>query len=445
MTGSLLYRELVPDAPLHRHTEVDEPRGPQFGPRAEAVREVAPGLQSPSLVSSFDGAIDRILFCFPVWAASDLSLVPGYLSVIEALRVGTRFVVVHNESVRSVVEEWFANAGHPTENVDFVPLPDYVAVTDWAEDAYVSLKDAADDANYLMEPWSFGRAGDALIADAVEEYTDIKASGSPLIFQGGNCLVGSDFWLLGTDYFADTVALLTDSRPPVAIPPGATAAAFASELFTRYVEGGRKLILVGTKKPIALSEYVGTREDDGYYLDIPASGTGTFQPIFHIDMFVTLVGANAEGAFEVLVGSPTMADELLGTSSPFGLAEVYDGIARDLERSGFAVRRNPLVHRPSLGRTIGFSELQQLSKDPDNAALAPAVAELAAAGAIDTTTIRVRSWYHITWNNCLVENSTTAGRHVYLPTFGYGDHVDLAAVDSVMKALWEELGFTVHY
>jgi hypothetical protein len=444
VTGSPLYRLLVPDAPLHRHTEVDEPRGPQFGPRAAAVREVVPGLESPSLVSSFDGAIDRILFCFPAWAASDLRLVRGYVSVIEALRVGTRFVVVHNESVRSVVEEWFADAGHPADNVDFVPLPDYVAVTDWAEDAYVSLRDAADGADYLMEPWSFGRAGDALIADAVEEYTDIRASGSPLIFQGGNCLVGSDFWLLGTDYFADTVALLTDSRPPISIPHDTTAGAFAVELFTRYVEGERKLILVGTKKPIALREYVGTREGNHYYLDIPAGGTGTFQPIFHIDMFGTLVGPNAEGAFEVLVGSPTMADELLGTSSPFGLAEVYDGIGRDLERSGFVVRRNPLVHRPSPGRTIGFNELKQLSKDPDNAVLVPAVAELAAAGAMDTTTVRVRDWYHITWNNCLVENSTTAGKHVYLPTFGYGDDVDLAVVDSFMKTLWEELGFTVH-
>src|SRR5215207_6653831 len=71
MAGRSLYRVLVPDAPLHRRTEVDESGAPEFGPRANAVRQVVPGLQSPSLVSSFDGSIDRILFCFPGWATSD--------------------------------------------------------------------------------------------------------------------------------------------------------------------------------------------------------------------------------------------------------------------------------------------------------------------------------------------------------------------------------------
>jgi hypothetical protein len=258
--------------------------------------------------------------------------------------------------------------------------------------------------------------------------------------------LGSDFWLLGRDYFADTIGLLTRSRPPppVAIPPSATASAVALELFTRYVEGDRRLILVGTRKPIALREYVGTRKGDAYYLDVPASGAGTFQPIFHIDMFVTLIGANPEGQFEVFVGSPTLADELLRTSSPFGLAKVYDDIALDLERSGFAVRRNPLVHRPRLGQSIEWGELKKLSNDPANAALVPPVAELAAAGAVDSTAVQVRDWYHITWNNCLVENSTTLGKHVYLPTFGHGDYSDLAVIDSHMKGLWEKLGFTVH-
>ncbi len=55
--------------------------------------------------------------------------------------MGTRFVVVHSASVGPVVERWFTDAGHPTENVELVAMPDYVFMTDWAEDAYVSLKD----------------------------------------------------------------------------------------------------------------------------------------------------------------------------------------------------------------------------------------------------------------------------------------------------------------
>jgi hypothetical protein len=443
MAGRSIYRVLVPDAPRHRRTEADDPHGPEQASRAAAVRKVVPGLQAPSLVSSFDGSIDRILFCFPAWAVASPELVAAYTSVIGALRTGTRFIVVHHPSVRPAVEKWFTAAGHRLENVDLVPVPDFVLITDWAEDAYVSLKDAADGADYLMEPWSFLRAGDALIADAVEEHTGIKASGSPLIFQGGNCLVGGDFWFLGTDYFADTVALLTDPSTPVPVPTGSDPAALARQLFSNYVEHRRKLILVGTRKPIPLRAYVGTREGEAYYLDIPAGGAGTFQPIFHIDMFITLVGLD-DGRFQVLVGSPALADERLGTSSPFALAEVYDGIAKDLEQQGFLVTRNPLVHRRTLGRTYELRELRAISEQPDGEILSPAVAELAAAGAADTTKVRIRDWHHITWNNCLVENSTRTGKHVYLPTFGHGRQADLAPLDAQMQSLWEDLGFTAH-
>jgi hypothetical protein len=444
MPADSLYRILVPDAPLHRRTEVDEPRRVEFGPRARAVRAVAPGLESPALISSYAGSIERILFCFPSWAAEKAELAAGYSSVLKALRPGTRFIVAHNESIRPVVERWFTDAGHAADRVDFVPLPDYVTLTDWAEDAYIALKDAADDAAYLMEPWSFGRGGDALIADAVEEYTDLNASGAPLVFQGGNCLVGSDFWLLGTDYFADTLGLLTEPRPPVSIPADTEPGEFALSLFAKYVDAQRKLILVGTRKPIPLREYVGSRDGDDFFLDLAAEGAGTFQPIFHIDMFVTLVGETADGSFEVLVGSPTLADERLGTSSPFALANVYDRVAADLAAAGFAVRRNPLVHRPTTGATLALAELKAQSTTPEGKGLVPAVAELAAAGAGKRTPITVRTWHHVTWNNCLVENSASAGKHVYLPTFGHGRNADLALIDSDMEALWEELGFTVH-
>lgn len=439
-----LYRTLVPEAPLHRRTDVDEPRRPDFGRRAAAVRQVGAGLESPSLVSSFDGSIDRILFCFPSYADSDPRLIEGYTSVISALRVGTLFIAVHNASVRSSVEGWFAAAGHPPANIEFVPVPDYVSLTDWAEDPYVALTDAGEGTSYLMEPWSFGRVGDALIADTAEEYTDVRASSSPLIFQGGNCLVGNDFWLLGRDYFADTLALITGDQSPVTVPSGVTPDAFAANLFSTYVDAGRRLILLGTNRPIPLRDYVGTRTGDTFFLDIPSNGAGTFQPIFHIDMFVTLVGVNNDSVFEVLVGSPALADERLGTTSPFALAEVYDGLARDLERAGFSVRRNPLVHWPTLGQTVALARLKELSRDPDGLPLVDAVAELEAAGAEDGTRIRVRDWHHICWNNCLVENSTTTGKHVYLPTFGDAGHPGLAVIDAEMNGLWEDLGFTVH-
>jgi hypothetical protein len=444
-----LYRKLVPGAPPHRRTEGDEPKSEDFQRRVAAIRptmdaDVVPaGLQAPRLVSSCAGSIDRILFCFPNWSTTSQDLIAGYVSVIRALRVGTHFIVVHHESARPVIQSWFEGAGHPSANVTYAPLPDYVGLTDWAEDAYVALADHGSGAPFLMEPWEFRRAGDALIADAVENHSEVRATQAPLIFQGGNCLVGDGFWMMGRDYFADTMDLLQGNRAPVNLPAG-PAEPFVRNLYTRYLDSSRRLVLIGTQKAIPIADYIGSRSGNQFYLDIPTSGVGTFQPIFHIDMFLTLVGADSSGRFQVLVGSPALADQRLGTRSPFALQDVYDRIASELVQAGLAVRRNPIVHQPSLGRTYALSELQAIASTPEGAALAGAVKELIAAGAGGTTVIQVRSWHHITWNNCLVENSATAGKHVYLPTFGYAPHANLAVLDADMEALWTELGFTVH-
>lgn len=449
MSNSLIYRTLVPDAPLYRRTEGDDFRDTLFALRTKSnafilEKAVVPGLQNPKLVSSYSGSIDRILFCFPSWATQDPDFVQAYRSVIDSLRIGTKFVVVHHESIKAVLETWFAAPGHNSADVLYVGLPDYVSLTDWAEDAYVALGDAADGTSYLMEPWEFKRAGDALIADAVEEFSDIKASQAPLIFQGGNCLIGSDFWLLGKDYFADTIELLQGQRPPVHVPDGESPDDFARTLFTKFIDKERRLVLVGTKKPIPLREYIGTKTGAAYFLDVAGGGAGTFQPIFHIDMFVSLAGSNAQGKFVVLVGSPALADKLLGTKSPFALDDVYDGIAKSFSELGFEVKRNPLVHRPTLGKTFLLSKLKEIAAQPNYESLMEAVKELTAAGALDTSVVTIRDWHHITWNNCLVENSSAKGKHVYLPTFGHGSYSDLKPVDAEMKKLWEALGFTVH-
>jgi hypothetical protein len=444
MVSESLYRRLVPDAPLHRRTDRD-PVSDSALERFESLRTATrptPGLKEPRLTSTWQGRIERILFAVPAFSVDDRESATAYRSVISALRPGTEFVVVHPNSRRDDVETWFRAAGH-SDTVTYVPLPDYVSFTDWAEDAYVALTDASDDSPYLMEPWEFQRAGDALIADAVEEYTDIQASQAPLVFQGGNCLIGDDFWFLGTDYFADSVTLLQSGRPPVELPDRADLTVTVRQLFHDYVDAGRELTLIGTRRPIAVPEFRGAREGSRFFLDLPSGGVGAFQPIFHIDMFITLVGRE-DGAFTLLVGDPAMADDMLGTSSPYALREAYDQIAATLAAAGFEVRRNPLVHRRTPGQMVTLAELRTTADQDGDPGLAQAVRELADAGARDDTTVTVRDWHHITWNNCLVENSADAGRHVYLPTFGHGRNRDLAVIDEHMTRLWTELGFEVH-
>jgi hypothetical protein len=87
-----------------------------------------------------------------------------------------------------------------------------------------------------------------------------------------------------------------------------------------------------------------------------------------------------------------------------------------------------------------LAELRQLATE----SMLPALDDLAKAGASRDTLIELRNWHHITWNNCLVENSHQFGKHVYLPTFGHGENADLAPLDQDMQALWQQRGFQVH-
>jgi hypothetical protein len=449
VASSSLYRQLVPDAPQYRRTDGDVYPSVEAEVRAKlaprlARRVTQPGLQKPALISSWEGAIELLLLALPTYGVASPELAAGYRSVIAAMRPGTKFVVVHHASRRWDVEEWFDAAGHPEANVTYVPLPDYVIFTDWAEDAYVALLDGADDEAYLMEPWEFPRAGDALVSESVQEHVALRSGQAPLIFQGGNCLIGDRFWLLGKDYFADSVGLVERRDAPVEIPEGTTPAAFVAQLFGDYLDAGRELVVVGTDRPIPLREFYGSRADGQFYVDIAGDGAGTYQPIFHIDMFITLVGQDADGAFTVLVGSPALGDELLGTRSPFSLADVYDSVADQLAAEGMKVLRNPLVHRPQVGPAFNVAELRLIAGQPGNAPLLDAVTDLLALGAKETSLARIRTWHHVTWNNCLVENSKAVGRHVYMPTFGHLPNEDLEPVDQAMKELWERQGFTVH-
>ena len=439
--GDAAFRFLVPDAPPYRRTDGD--RAPALAPSRIGVLNqlrTTPGIARPSLVSSWSGSIDRLLLAFPSYGVHTPELAAGYRSVIGALRPGTGFVVVHHESDRATVEGWFTEAGHDAQ---FVPMPDYVDFTDWAEDGYLALTDQGEPGTYLLEPWSFPRSGDSLIADAVEEFGPVRATQAPLVFQGGNCLIGDDFWLLGTDYFLDTLELVQSGELPISVPPGRTAVEFVRDLFRRHVESDRELVLVGTKRPLGLKAYYATVEGGEFHLDVPGGGVGDVQPIFHIDMFVTLAGP-VDGRFRVLVGSPALADATLGTKSPYSLQNAYDEIAADFEARGFDVVRNPLAHRPHISQQLTFAALQTFADTPDGAELREVVREFAAAGAAPDTTINVRPWHHITWNNCLVENSADKGKHVYLPTFGHGENADLAAIDDEMEQLWGGMGFTVH-
>ena len=127
-------------------------------------------------------------------------------------------------------------------------------------------------------------------------------------------------------------------------------------------------------------------------------------------MFVSLAGRGEDGRYRVLVGDPRAAAQLTNEPlQPHAMAPVFDDIARDLARRGYAVTRTPLP--------LVYSD------DPE---------------------ARVRSWYFATSNNVLVHAPEGARPSVFIPTYAHGPFADtLAATDRRTAEIWEALGYDV--
>lgn len=370
-------------------------------PIIEGLRGPRPA--RPTLVSSADGAIERLLLTIPAYAVHFAVLAEAYRDLLHRLDAAVDVVALTHESVREEVADWLSDPGRPDSTV--IAAPDHLNFSVWAEDGYVVITDAAGADTYLLEPFSFPRYGDSLVADFVSNATDLASTQAPLYFQGGNVLTGDDFFLIGADYPARSRAYISDGI--VTPQPGETPAALVRRLYREYLDSQRDLVYVGATIPVPEERERRFRLDGQEWTELLYVGNepGTAQPLFHIDMFITLAGRGADGRYRLLVGDPRLAAEILGEPvRPHAMAEVFDNIARTLQRGGFEVRRNalPLVY-------------------------------------VDDEQTRLRLWYFATSNNALV--ATAPEPTVYLPTYGHGSWEALTATDDANRVVWEELGF----
>src|SRR5699024_1363180 len=129
--------------------------------------------------------------------------------------------------------------------------------------------------------------------------------------QGGNILIGDDFVLIGADYPARTLDLIRQGAP-ILVPPGADPAAFVRDLYRQTFDPLREVMYAGTPLAIPAAQQRTIRITGEPWPEVRYLGTGTAQPIFHIDMFITLAGRGASGRYRLLVGSPSDADRILG-------------------------------------------------------------------------------------------------------------------------------------
>jgi len=368
------------------------------------------GPKAPKLISSAHGAISQLLLTIPAYAVKPAGgqgnpIAAAYRDLLSKLPVTIKFIVVTHTSVEPTVAQWFKVAGF--NSVEMLAVPDHLHFSVWAEDGYVVAKDTASGETFFVEPFHFPRYADGLIADFVSNGTSLSHTQAPLYFQGGNVLVGDDFFFIGADYPANSLGYINKVIVPAL---GEKPFDTVHRLYREYMDKARDLYYVGSTIPVPSETRRSIVIDGEQWTEVIYSGNkeGTVQPLFHIDMFITFAGRDAGGKYQLVVGDPSLAAQALGVPLwPHAMQEVFDNIATGLNTLGFSVTRNPL----------------------------PLVY-------VDDSSTRERLWYFATANNALVQIIDDGKKNIWLPKYGFGGWTSLVETDNMNVKIWESLGFT---
>ena len=363
-------------------------------------------MSAQSLLSSVHGSIRRVLFTVPYWVlryGHQVEIHP-YKQAYEALLTllperAERVVVTHAEAEVEAAD-WLEALGVGARS-RVLAVPDDDEFTVWAQDACV-VQDSSDGGSLLVAPSSFDRHDDASVMKQSSDHLGLEHRRCDLSFQGGNVLVGDDFWLLGEDAIRQTLlhGLADDSS--------------AAGLRFAALDADRTLHVVRSKLTTSGPSSRPLEESDGgegrAWQEVIHTGNhdGSSQPLFDLDGFISLAGRGDDGMYRLLVGDPRMAAEI--TRTPLldhALADVFDDVAAGLSSRGFRIIRNPLP----------------LSSHDD-------------------PVLRTRRWYFASSNNVVSEIDGDT-KTVWLPSYGEADYPELQATDRHNEEIWRQLGFDV--
>jgi hypothetical protein len=342
-----------------------------------------------SLVSSCSGRILHVLFVL-----TGVLLVGEPCPAETLLRAAAsipRISIVAHESCLTQVEALLSRVGR-SEGVEAIAAPDDAALWGWAQDRCVISYDDRTNAAVIVHGTSAEAQDAARYAAAARPGSRLWAT--DLRLEGGNILADGETCFVGADLVDDNTAFV--------------------ERFGVAIEGRREIVPIGGEMPLRRRGPMRFPIVPGDLrwreaVDRSLSRSGTRQPVFHLDMFMTLAGRGHDGRLRVLVGDPLAASTLIGLPLPDGFPrQAFDDIARELERRGCQVIRNPLPF-------VYFD-------DPE---------------------ARMREWFYASPNNCWVERVEQGQSRVWLPQYGHGDWPELRATDAANAAIWRQLGFDV--
>lgn len=251
----------------------------------------------------------------------------------------------------------------------------------WAQDPVSVLVDEGGE-SVLLDPWYSRLKFDyQLIGKTVGATANLLVKQTPLYLEGGNILQGSDYILVGED-------TVRKNEQEYGIGKQAVIAAL------KEAYGVEKVLIIG---------------DGRTYRREPCFFQGFSQPIFHLDMYMTLGGKIMENGEErelVFVGEHCVLGKLnhLNTKLLKKIANGVDEAAAQLAQAHINGRRFKVVRIPLvlLLRSFGSGEL--------------------------------RHPYYLSLNNALVENHSK-GRRVYLPKYKVEGLPGSEVADLVDKAM----------
>jgi hypothetical protein len=396
---------------LIKHTDHDVSRA-AMEKRANSVffldKNIDEFPKKPSLVGSAEGKIKKIMFAVPgiISPEKGRPILDIFFDLLTKLPEHTELVLLLTKSSTEVFQD-FLHEKSLSKRTEIILIPEHIKYSVWAEDPYIIAKDEETGDNYFIEPHSFPRWEDGFLAYFASKSMGWKRVRYPLYFEGGNILIGDDFLLVGADYPLTTLNYIEKSfdrshtQTPVEL---------VKKTYSKFLDYKRKILFAGSLLPVPSA-----KEKDFYMngekwseIFFQNNEGGTIQPLFHIDMFITLAGRASNGKYQVLVGDPDLALDLLELDfKEYAIPELFHDVAEGLANQGFEVHRLPLP--------VVYID------DPEN---------------------KQRMWYFTSYNNCLVEIDAE-NKTVWLPTYGYGEWEVLKRTDEQAKQIFEGLGFKV--
>ncbi len=312
------------------------------------------------------------------------SLERACLSLLSQINSSTTLIIATHNSTAAQINRWL-EAFKLTGQSQLITVSDDTALSMWVQDDVHIITNG--NGSYTLLISQQAKPSTHVLMQLIADAAGMSVSTAENLPDGGNVLAGDDFIMIGGDDWGDS-----DTSPL----PGCCAE-------NTFVITSRLNVPCELKRPLPA---IG---DDWHEILYLGNKPDSCQPIFHIDIFLTLAGRDDNNRPRVLVADPVMAANLLNWPPlAHDLHKHFDDIAAQLENSGFSVMRNPLP--------LVYCDL------PDK---------------------RQRQWYFSSSNNVIVQICDTSDNIVWLPTYGHGNWPQLALTDDANIKIWQNMGFDV--